>query len=156
MTKSEMQTGAGYIVSFCCKLGALLHLQGRIKEAEGAGNKLVLTVWQLFLQHEVRTLWGAVYTCLLITHTTVSLRSGSGDKTIRQLPSTRQLKQANKQSQRSRDEQMRSNCVYFYLLPTRAAAGRCPCLRSRRMIASSNYCKQLNHHKQGLALLSEG
>lgn len=50
---------------------------------------------------------------------------------------------------------MQPNCVYFCLLPTRAAAGQRPCLRRGRMIASSDYCKQLNHHKRGLALLSE-
>lgn len=52
-----------------------------MKERDGAGNRLVLAVRLSFLQHEVRTLWGAVYTCLLITHTTVSRHSCSGGAT---------------------------------------------------------------------------
>lgn len=87
-------------------------------------------------------------------HCVSSLLQRWGHKTIWQLPSTRQLRQANKQSQ-SGAVQMQSNYVYLYLLPTRAAAGQCPWLTRGRMIASFSYCAQFNHHKLGLACWGE-
>lgn len=83
-------------------------------------------------------------------HCVSSLLLWWGHKTIWQLPSSKQLRQATKQSQRSRGVQMRSNYVYLYLLPTKAAAVQCPCLTDGRMIASFRDCTQFNHPKLGL------
>lgn len=71
----------------------------------GAGNRLVPAMWLSLLQHEVRTLWGAVYPRLLITHTTVSRHSYSGGAT-RQSGNSPVQDNQNKQINKAREAGM--------------------------------------------------
>lgn len=122
-TQVHSDGGAEYIVRFCCKPWSLLHLRGRMEEGERAGDKLVRVSFQ---KHEVGTLWGAVYTRLLITHATVSRHSCSGGATRQSGKSPAQPKQANKQSRRSEDVQMQPNYFYLYLLPKHSSCRSVP------------------------------
>lgn len=92
------------------------------------------------VQHEVRTLWGAVYTRLLITHTTVSRRScrGGGRKTIWQLPSTTSARRINTAGE-AKGVQIQPNYIYLYLLPGITAAGRRPCVTGGKATACFSY-----------------
>lgn len=129
---------AGRIVSFCFFCRTPLSL-GRM--ARGAGERAGCCAVRLSsVQHEVRTLWGAVYTRLLITHTTVSRRScrGGGRKTIWQLPSTTSARRINTAGE-AKGVQIQPNYIYLYLLPGTTAAGRWPCVTGGKATACFSY-----------------